>query len=222
MAAGPGELAAARENILRATLVHVPFNGWSKAALDRGIRDSGVEGPPARLAFQGGMDELAEYYCRFADERMLAALDDDAVAAMPMRARINHVVRLRLEQAETEREAVRALMSWLALPGNQALGARCLYRTVDAMWHGVGDTSTDFNFYSKRALLAGILAATVLYWLVDDSEGREATWVFLGRRVDDVLGIEKAKARVRSAISKLPDPFDILKRGFPGKPPPGA
>ncbi len=215
MAVDPADLSSARARILSATLTHVPFDGWSANALEAGIYDAGVEGPLARLAFQGGITELAEYYARIADERMLAALDDQVLAALKIRDRIGHVVRLRLQQAAPEREAVRALMSWLALPGNQALGAKCLYRTVDAIWHGIGDSSTDFNFYTKRAILAAVLAATVLFWLGDDSDGFEATWTFLDRRLNDVMSIEKAKARARDAWVKLPDPFRILKNAFP-------
>lgn len=221
MATGPEELARARERILKTTLGHVPFDGWSAKALEAGIRESGVTGPAARLAFQGGLSELAEYYSRFADERMLAALDAKTIGAMKMRARVAHVVRLRLDQAAAEREAVRRLMSWLTLPGNQGLGAKCLYRTVDAMWHGVGDTSTDFNFYTKRAMLAAVLAATVLYWLDDDSEGFTATWDFLDRRIDEVMEIEKAKARFGEFLKNLPDPFRILSGGGRGEPPRG-
>jgi len=215
MAVDPADLSSARARILAATLAHVPFDGWSARALEAGTADSGVEGPLVRLAFQGGVSELAEYYARMADERMLAALDDQVLAALKIRDRIGHVVRLRLQQAAPEREAVRALMSWLALPGNQSLGAKCLYRTVDAIWHGIGDTSTDFNFYTKRATLAAVLAATVLFWLGDDSDGFEATWAFLDRRLDDVMSIEKAKARARDVWAKLPDPFRILKDAFP-------
>lgn len=220
MAVDPADLSSARARILAATLTHVPFDGWSAKALEAGTRDAGIEGPLARLAFQGGVTELAEFYARMADERMLAALDDQALAALKIRDRIGYVVRLRLQQAAPEREAVRALMSWLALPGNQALGAKCLYRTVDAIWHGIGDNSTDFNFYTKRAILAAVLAATVLFWLGDDSEGFDATWAFLDRRLNDVMGIEKAKARARDAWAKLPDPFRILKDAFPGSRPP--
>ncbi len=220
MAVDPADLSSARARILSAMLTHVPFDGWSAQALEAGIADAGIEGPLARLAFQGGLTELAEYYARMADERMLAALDDQALAALKIRERIGHVLRLRLEQAAPEREAVRALMSWLALPGNQTLGAKCLYRSVDAIWHGIGDSSTDFNFYTKRAILAAVLAATVLFWLGDDSDGFESTWAFLDRRLNDVMSIEKAKMRARDAWAKLPDPFRILKDAFPSFRPP--
>ena len=66
------------------------------------------------------------------------------------------------------------------------------------MWYAAGDTSTDFNFYTKRATLAGVYSSTLLYWLNDRSPGSEATWGFLDRRIDDVMRIEKLKSRGRS------------------------
>ena len=211
MAGQAPELDAARETILLAALGHVPFYGWSKKAIAAGIAEAAVRDTVARLAFPGGPEDLAEYYSGFADRRMVEALDADAIAEMRIRDRITAVVRLRLVQAEGEREAVRALMNWLALPGHQALGVKCLYRTVDAMWRAIGDTSTDFNFYSKRAILAGVLAATVLYWLGDKSDGCAETFRFLDRRIEDVMTFEKAKGRARELIAELPDPFRILR-----------
>src|SRR5262249_29964062 len=95
-------------------------------------------------------------------------------------------------------ESVRRGLAMLALPFNGTLGLRLLYRAVDAIWYGVGDTSTDFNFYTKRATLAGVFSSTLLYWLNDRSEGNDATWSFLDRRIDDVMRFEKWKADVSS------------------------
>ncbi|MDX1486372.1 MAG: COQ9 family protein [Alphaproteobacteria bacterium] len=205
------ELEHAREAILLATLAHVPFDGWSDKALAAGIADAGQREALAKLAFPDGPADLAAYYCAFADRRMVAALDAEAVAEMRIRERIAHVVRLRLAQAEGEREAVAELMTWFAFPGNQPLAAKCLYRTVDAMWRAIGDTSTDFNFYSKRAILAAVLSATVFYWIGDESEAAMDTAAFLDRRIDDVMAFERAKGRAQEWLAELPDPFRILR-----------
>jgi ubiquinone biosynthesis protein COQ9 len=205
------ELDQARAAILRATLVHVPFDGWSDKAIAAGIRDAGQRESLSTLAFPDGPTGLAEYYSAQADQRMAAALDPDAIAKMRIRERIIAAVRLRLTQAEGEREALKALMTWFAYPAHQACAAACLYRTVDAIWRAIGDTSTDFNFYTKRAILAGVLAATVLYWLGDESEGAADSFAFLDRRIDDVMAFEKAKGRAREWLAELPDPFRILR-----------
>ena len=87
------------------------------------------------------------------------------------RDRVTVAVRARLELLAPHREACRRLMSFLALPPNAGLAASSTWKTVNAMWYAAGDTSTDFNFYTKRALLASVYASTVLYWLGDESEG---------------------------------------------------
>ena len=83
--------------------------------------------------------------------------------------------------------------------------------TVGNVVSAAGDTSTDYNFYSKRALLAGVYSATLLYWLNDKSEGYEATWAFLERRVADVLKVPKVMARAGRVLDRLPDPFRLLR-----------
>ena len=98
------------------------------------------------------------------------------------------------QEADVE-EAVRRGLALLALPLNAPLGLKLLYRTVDAIWYAAGDTSADFNFYTKRATLAGVFSSTLFYWLNDRSEGNTATWEFLDRRIDDVMRFEKFKSQ---------------------------
>ena len=95
-------------------------------------------------------------------------------------------------------EAVRRALALLSLPFNAPLALKLLYKTVDALWYAAGDTSTDFNFYTKRATLAGVYSSTLLYWLNDRSPDSEATWAFLDRRVDDVMRFERLKSQVSS------------------------
>jgi ubiquinone biosynthesis protein COQ9 len=97
------------------------------------------------------------------------------------------------------------------LPPHAATGAKLLYRSVDRMWRAVGDTSTDFNFYTKRAILAGVYSATLLRWFTDDSRDESATEEFLAHRIDGVMRFEKLKAQVRERAKHLPSLSDILR-----------
>ena len=202
---------ALREKILLAALPHVPFDGWGQTALNRGAADAGHDDATARRLFQGGAAEMIACHSRYADRIMLEALDTCDLDAMKVRERIITAVRTRLEQNSAHREAVRRGLSLLALPQHAPLATRLLYRTVNAMWYAAGDTSTDYNFYSKRALLAGVYSATLLYWLNDKSAGYEATWAFLERRVADVLKVPKVMARAGRVLDRLPDPFRLLR-----------
>ena len=134
------------------------------------------------------------------------------LAASKTREKVALAIRLRLEAEAGHREAIRQALSFLALPTNAPLGAKCLYRTVDAIWYAAGDKATDFSFYTKRALLAGVYSATVLYWLNDKSEESAATWSFLDRRIADVMKIYELRARLDRFAEQLPDPFRLFRR----------
>ena len=204
---------AQREALLKATLPHVPFDGWTRTAFLVGARDAGIAPALADNAFPGGMTELLEFYHGHADIEMVRALEVHSdLAALKTREKVALAIRLRLEAEAGHREAIRQALSFLALPTNAPLGAKCLYRTVDAIWYAAGDRATDFSFYTKRALLAGVYSATVLYWLNDKSDGFAETWTFLDRRIADVMKIYALRARFDRFAEQLPDPFRLFRR----------
>jgi ubiquinone biosynthesis protein COQ9 len=203
-----------RDRLCAAALAHVPFDGWTGRALRAGAADLGLDPALAANAFPGGPAELLEAFSAEIDRRMLAQLEARDLKAMKHRQRIGAGVRARLELLAPHREAVRRGLSFLALPKHAALGAKCLYRSVDAIWHAAGDTSTDYNFYTKRLLLAGVYSATLLFWLNDDSEDFSATWAFLDRRLAEAIRIGGGLGRAVGGLLDLPD---RILRGRPGR-----
>ena len=200
-----------RQAILEAAMPHVPFDGWTRDTLRRAAEDAGIEPALADLAFPRGAVTLLDLFASEMDARMLTALETKDLGSMRIRDRIICAVRTRLECLEPYREAERRAIGFLALPPNAPLGLRLTGRTVDAMWRAAGDRSTDFNYYTKRALLAGVYSTTLAHWLQDESEGFEETWAFLGRRVDDVMKIQKLRGRLDSYVEKLPSPLEFLR-----------
>lgn len=205
------EMNALRDRILDAALPHVTFDGWSRKALVGGARSAGLEPEDVEIAFPRAVRGAVDHWLRRADEAMVAALDAADLDSMRIRDRIAFGVRTRLEQAEPNREAVRLALGYLALPGNTRIAASSLYRTVDAIWWACGDRSTDFNFYSKRGLLAAVYSSTLLYWLDDDSEGHADSWAFLDRRIADVMRIPTIKGRIQELRGKLPSPLRFMR-----------
>lgn len=197
---------------LDAALAHVPFDGWSAIAFDKAARDLDMEAGEAALLFPGGVRDVLHAYAAAADIAMLTALKDVDMEAMRIRDRIKTAVQARIEAVADTREAERRAVGYVALPFNAPLGLEFVARTVDLMWRAAGDTSTDFNFYTKRLLLSGVYTSTVLYWLNDQSDGHEATWAFLDRRIEDVMQIEKAKAQVKKATADMPSLTKVLAR----------
>jgi ubiquinone biosynthesis protein COQ9 len=189
---------ALRDRLADEVAADATFEGWTRTAVASAARRLELPAGEAERLFPGGPVGILTYVSHRADQRTVEDMEKAGVASMKIRERIRTAVRLRLEKHGGEREAARRALSLLAMPLNAGLGLKLLYRTVDAMWYAAGDTSADFNFYTKRATLAGVFSATLLYWLNDRSPGSEASWAFLERRIDDVMRIEKLKERVRS------------------------
>lgn len=189
--------------LLEAMLVHVPFDGWSSKALALAAKDCGFDAGLVSRAFPEGAVAALDFWVTETDGAMLRALESRDLAAMKVRDRIRTAILTRLEMVAPHREAVRRALNLEALPQHAPRALRQLYRTVDAIWYAAGDTATDFNFYTKRLLLAGVYSATLLRWLDDKSEGFTATAAFLDRRLADVMRIEKAKGKLRQLASRL-------------------
>lgn len=186
-----------RAALIRAALAHVPFDGMNEGALLAGARDLGIEPALARVLVPGGGAGLAAAYHRAADRELAAWLVDHAPQGR-IRDRIASAVLHRLSLVD--RELVRAGAAVLALPTHLGLATRLMGETADIIWTGLGDPSRDVNWWSKRAILASVLSATVLYWLGDDSPDMAETRAFLDRRIEGVMQFEKTKAR----LAKVP------------------
>ena len=192
-----------RKELLWAVLPHVPFDGWSERSLKAGASDIAMSIATMQALVPGGGLELIELHSTAMDDEMTCRLSEQEGGVMRIRDRITFALRIRLELGAGEREAVRHGVAHLALPQNVLVGTRLLYRTVDAIWLAVGDAATDWNFYSKRGLLAGVYVSSVLFWLQDESPETEESWAFIDRRIADVMKVPQAKAR----LGRLLNPF---------------
>lgn len=193
----PPERSPERDAAILAMLPNVEFDGWTIATLQASA------GSDADLLFPRGVPDLIEAYCDLGDRWMEEGAAAPGIAGMRLSARVRAIIALRLEQNRPHKGAVRRALSVLALPGHALLSARCTARTVDAIWHAAGDTSADFSWYTKRAILAGVYGTTLLYWLQDYSEDDLHTLAFLDRRLAGVGAIGAARRRAGALLQRL-------------------
>jgi ubiquinone biosynthesis protein COQ9 len=192
-----------RDRLLEAALAHVPFDGWSRRSLVAAAADVGIDQGLARRLFPRGGDDLLAHLERWADRQMLAQIDTEELQTLRVRERIARLVRARLEVLTPHREALRRATAARFLPGNALTASASLWRTVDLMWAVAGDRANDFSYYTKRSLLAAVWSSTFLFWLDDRSDGLEATWGFLERRIDNVMQIGSLRARIEDRLKGL-------------------
>lgn len=192
-------LAELREKLALAVGENAVFDGWSPAAVEAAASQLGIDPAQARLAMPKSRTGLIETYIDGVDRALAQALPPQKLSALKIRERIRTLVWTRLEIMGPAREAVRRALAILAMPQNLPLAARTGWRTADHMWRLAGDTSADFNHYTKRMTLGAVYASTLLAWVDDRSEGWTETAAFLDRRIGDVMRFEKAKAEWRAS-----------------------
>jgi len=193
-----------KQAVLKAALKDAPFDGFTDMVLAKAGKNAGADKAQLARLFPDGPLSLIEYFSSSIDQAMeekLAALD---LPKLKVRNRIKAAVLTRLALLAPHKEAARRAAALMTLPMHAGLAARMMYRTVDAMWRAAGDTSTDFNFYSKRGILAGVYGSTLVRWFNDTGEDEKATQTFLDARIENVMQFEKFKARAKNVFANLP------------------
>ena len=177
------------------------FDGWGDAALEMAADQLDADRDVARLAFKANFGgsramEMISAWIEAIDMSMAAALPPEELAKLKIRDRIRVLVQYRLDAVAGQEEALRRALAIMAMPQNAPRALKLGWNSADVMWRLAGDTATDYNHYTKRAILASIYAATLAVYLEDESEGKADTKAFLDRRIDGVMRFEKAKAKL--------------------------
>lgn len=189
-------LTIIRDEIIEALLPSVAFEGWTPEALRGAARLAGYESAMADAAFPDGIAGAIDHFSDMADRKMLAALESIPMETMRVRDRIRLAVATRLDLLVSHREAVRLSMArWALSPHGD--GLRAIWRTADRIWIRAGDTATDYNRYTKRSLLAGVLISTTIVWVGESGTDSTRSKAFLDRRIENVMQLGKMIGRLK-------------------------
>jgi ubiquinone biosynthesis protein COQ9 len=197
----PPERLPERDAAIEAMLPGVPFDGWTIRALRSGLAAAGLPEDEAAILFPDGATDMIAVFCDLADRRMIEAAA--SVSEPRLSTRVQMIIQQRLAMNRPHREAIRRAVAVLALPSNARAAAAITGRTIDAIWHAAGDRSTDFSWYTKRAILTAAYGATLLFWLRDTSDDDTDTRAFLTRRMQGVGRLLRARGRAGAWFGRL-------------------
>src|SRR5438270_3116986 len=199
----PSPLERMRRELALAVGENAVFDGWTGKAVESAAAQLGLDSVQAKLAMPKNQPGMIDIYIQEVDRALEAYFTPRRLAGMKIREKIRALIWHRLEIMGPAREAVRRALAILAMPQNLPLALRISWRSADLMWRIAGDTSTDFNHYTKRITLGAVYGSTLLVWLDDQSEDWSDTAAFLDRRIDGVMRFEKFKADWRGSSGHL-------------------
>lgn len=213
------EIAKTKKQLLENLLQVADFAGLKNGTLNDCAKELGISQGQLEIITPNGVLSMVDFWFSLADDNMVEGLQ--ARKSLKIREKAAFAIRARLEFLGQHKEALRNAIVLLALPSNAKQALAIGYRFADCAWRAFGDTSTDFNHYTKRTMLLGVDVATAAFYLADDSIENQETWDFLDRRIENIMQIEKAKAGIKGIVAKIPDPIPFLaKLRFGAKPMP--
>ncbi len=188
--------------ILEYALKNCLFDGWGIDLLENACKSANLDKNYWKIDFPEGAIDVIDYFLIQTDAKMAESLDRNNLRTTE---KIRAAIKSRLELNAPYKKQIESMLGILALHPVRA--TKATYRTVDNIWRLAGDTATDWNFYSKRLLLAGVYSSTLLYWLNDKSEAHGESWEFLDKRLAEIgkfgKSISKIKASVKQNLTKF-------------------
>ncbi|XP_030326694.1 ubiquinone biosynthesis protein COQ9, mitochondrial [Strigops habroptila] len=193
-----------QHRILTAALEFVPEHGWTAEAIAEGAKTLGLSVAAAGMFHSDGSDLILHFVSEcntklselLEQEQKLVQLGE--AEKKPTDQFLKDAVEARLRMLIPYIEKWPQALSILLLPRNIPSSLNLLASLIDDIWQYAGDQSTDFNWYTRRAVLTGIYNTTELVMLQDSSPDFEETWRFLEDRVADAMSMGSAADRVRS------------------------
>jgi ubiquinone biosynthesis protein COQ9 len=201
-----------RDRILLAALEDVAFDGWHWPVIEGAAEKAGFGKDMAFAVFPDKREDVIGHFSDWADRQMLSQLADEDYSGARIRDKIEAAVWTRLNILTPHREATRQAAAFWSRPLQGRDGGRALWQTADRIWEWAGDTATDYNHYTKRALLSGVILSTTLRWFNDQTEGSAASRAFLKRRIDNVLTVGQKSGKLIGQVSKLTANFPLRRK----------
>lgn len=192
-----------KDDLFEKIMTNITFDGWNDSALEATAAGANISRRDIFTYFPKGVKDVLAYLTEKTDAIMLDIAKRTDLNGMRVHERIIFMVKTHFEVMAPYKDALRNGLVQLAKPSYMVEAQKSIWRTADTIWYEAGDRSTDYNHYTKRFLLSGVIKSTMLFWLNDSSENHEKSWDFLNKRIKNVLSFGKGMNHAKSFFKKL-------------------
>lgn len=193
--------------ILNLVLGNVPFEGWNDSTFFAAVKELGLSDEIENI-FPFDIKDLEDFYFELADEDLKSKLEHTNFEESSIRDIIKASLMFRFKYYNKHKEFLRIIAGRYMLKGLPINNISTIYNLTNIIWYSAGDKSVDYNYYTKRLLLASVYISSFLFWL--DERNEEKLSEFIDRRISNVMQIQKIKSRLFEKSN-----FNLLKGLIP-------
>jgi len=204
------DLNKTRSDIFDLSMQYIIINGWNNNLFKLITQNNNYKYEEIISLFPNGYVDLLKYFFERLNQELTFSFNNSNFLTLKTHEKIREIILLRLKNYNTKKKIIKRTYFTLLLPINSKIASLLLYKTIDQMWYIAGDSSTDFNYYSKRAILAAIYSSTVLYWINNDYNFKK-TKIFLDNKLLQVFRITRIKRRFKNISNLLFQMFNVIK-----------
>ena len=212
-----------KQKILDNFLKLATFEGWSKETLILAVKNSNIDEKLLPIIFENEIFSLIEFLTKIrCQELEEMAKNNQNFSAKKTHEKISYLVFNLLNFDKDHKIALKRLINFYLNPKNFIPTKDCdknmglkplnqslkeLYFVSDFLWKISSDKSTDFNFYSKRFILAKVLIRSLLFYVDDNSENSIKTQNFIDLQIKKIIEFAKIKNSSKKKINDIKNYF---------------
>ena len=191
-----------RLSILKASKSIVSEKGWNDNTFRLISKKTKFKQSVIIILFPDGYKDLLLFSMDHLNNNLEEYCKKINFLKLPLHKRIKKILLKKIHLINKDKIFYKKVYFNILIPRKKNILLKQLYNSVDQIWHIAGDTSTDFNFYSKRIILSGIYFRLMMSFFNNNNIRKVEQ--LLDNSLRKVSKIPKIKARFNLFKSRIP------------------
>ena len=201
-----------RQVVLRFAKEFVSEKGFTKNCLENISKKYGLNTDETDLLFPQGNVDLIKFALEKLNNDLEVYCKQIDLLRLPIHKRIRKVLLSKISLMKKDKLFYRSIFLNLLIPKKNFSLTSQLYNSVDQLWFIAGDSSTDFNFYTKRLILSGIYSRVMLFFF--NNNNQEELENILDESLKRVSKIPEIKSKLKIFKDFLPKIANFVKNSY--------
>lgn len=201
-----------RLEVLKYAKIFISEKGLNKNSLENISKRYGLNINEIELLFPEGNIDLIKFTLEQLNKELEEYCKKIDLIRLPVHKRIKKVLLSKISLMNKNKLFYRSIFLNLLIPKKNFSLSNQLYNSVDQIWFIAGDSSTDFNFYTKRLILSGIYSRVILFFFNNNNQKELEN--ILDESLKRVSKIPEIKSKLKIFKDYLPKIANFVKNTY--------